>query len=111
MTQNEMKEFVETHRNCVPQKNHKFDTWNIEKQFKMIQFYIESDKQKRLYGDLSREARRFVTLCAHAHFTVADYLKIIEIAKSRMDDARKQQIDDIDSQIAKLQALKESLNK
>lgn len=111
MTQDEMKEFVEKNRASVPSKNRKFDTWTIEKQFKMMQYYIEADKQKKLYGDLSREARRFVTLCSHAHFTATDYMKIIEIAKSKMEDARKKQIDDIDAQIARLQELKDSLNK
>ena len=111
MNETEMMQFVKENRNQVPSRNHKFDTWTIEKQYKMLLWYIESDKQKKLYGDLTREARKFVTLCSHTHFTATDYAKIIEIAKSRMEDARQQQIDDIDAQIARLQEIKNSLNK
>ena len=105
-----LEAMIEDNLSIVPKNQRKkFDTLTLEQKAKKIQFYIDMQKLKEDARIKNSVLNRVKEVFDKRHATVDDAKEVIKFAQEFVDNFRQHQIEEIDKQIAELEAIKESL--
>ena len=108
--ENEAQQFVTENINVVPKNQmKKFNSLKLEDQVKKIQFYFDI-KRLREDGKIKNSVPNKVKeLFEHKKATIQDAKDVIKYCSEFIDGFKQREIEKLDAEIAKLQAMKQSI--
>lgn len=109
--ENEAQQFVTENINVVPKNQmKKFNSLKLEDQVKKIQFYFDIKKLREDAKIKNSIPNRVKDLFEVKHGTVEDAKAVMRYCQEFIDTFKQREIEKLDEEIKKLQAMKESLN-
>lgn len=106
----EMEQFVNDNIGIVPTMMKKrFLKLTIEEQVKKIEFYKERQKWMEEYKEKNRVVNRVKEIFEKKKATVQDAKEVMKYCQDFLDSFKQREIEKLDEQIAKLEAMKKSL--
>lgn len=111
INEKELQQFVEENINLVPKNQmKKFNGMSLEGKVSRIKFYQDMIKLKEDAKIKNSIPNKVKDLFELKHGTVEDAKAVMKFCEDFISSYRDKQIADIDAEIAKLQAMKQSLN-
>ena len=109
MTENEMKEFVTANMEIVPKnQTKKFNALTLEEKVTKIQFYIDIQKLRedaRIKNSVPNKVKELFD----KRGTVEDAKEVLKFCSDFIDGFKQREIEKLDAEIARLQAMKQSI--
>lgn len=109
-TKEQMEQFIAENINFVPNnRKNKFKARTLEQQYEDIQYYMERAK---MWEDLRQKnsiENKVKEMMVRRHATIEDAEKVINICKEFISSYKDEQIAKIDEEIARLTAMKQSI--
>lgn len=103
-------QFINENIHMVPKNQmKKFQTLDIDGQVDKIQFYFDMQKMKDEWKEKNRMVNRVKDLFEKRHGTVEDAKDVMRYMQDFIDTAKEREIAKLDEEIAKLEAMKKSL--
>lgn len=103
-------QFIKKNIMSVPRlRIKKFQSLDIDGQVVQLQHYIEQKKLRDEYVEKNKLENKVAALFEQRHGTVEDAKNIIKYMQNFIDSAKEREIAKLDEEIAKLEAMKKSL--
>ncbi len=107
---NEAVQFINENINVVPKIMYKrFMNLSVEEQVAKIKHYIQRNKQIEEWREHSKMVNRVKDLFEKRHATVQDAQEVMKYCTEFINNFKQTEIDRLDAEIAKLQAMKNSI--
>lgn len=109
-TKEMMEQFIAENINVVPNnRKNKFAAKSLEDQYADIQHYLDRAKMWAEAREKNRIENKVREMMDRRHATIEDAEKIINICKEFISSYKDEQIAKIDEEIARLTAMKQSI--
>lgn len=110
MSENEMVEFVNNNINVVPKnQSKKFNALELKDKVTKIQFYIDMQRMREDAKIKNSVPNKVKELFEHKKATIQDAKDVIKFCSEFIDGFKQREIEKLDAEIAKLQAMKTQL--
>lgn len=107
---NEAVQFINANIDMVPKIMYKrFMNLSMEEQAEKIKYYIERQKQIELSIEKNKVVSKVKDLFIKKHATIQDAKDVMKYCTEFIDSYKQAEIDRLDAEIAKLQAMKNSI--
>ena len=105
-----MVEFINANSEFIPARSvEKFKTFDIEKQYHKMQWYIKSNQMKNEMKDKNVLAVRVQRMFDAKNASVEDAQAVIEFCNGYIEEMKQKTLSDIEKEIERLMQLKETL--
>lgn len=110
MSEQEMVEFITANEHVVPKnQSKKFNGMELKDKVLKIQFYLDIQKLKEDAKIKNSIPNKVKDLFEAKHGTVEDAKSVIKFCTEFIDSFKAREIERLDTEIAKLEAMKQSL--
>ena len=110
MSEHEMVEFVNMYSNIVPKNQiKKFNGLELKEKVAKIKFYQDIIKMKEDAREKNKLINRVKDLFDKRHATVDEVREVMNYCNEFIESFKEREIERLDAEIAKLQAMKQSL--
>lgn len=109
-TKEMMEQFIAENINTVPARQmKKFEKLTTEKKYEKLQFFIEQQKMWEEAAEKNKLVHKVEELMRKKHATIQDAIDVMAMCSEYIESAKHNEIDRIDEEIARLTAMKESI--
>lgn len=106
----EMVDYINSHSDLVPRNRIKmFADLSMEEQYKQLQKWEQSKRWREEAIEANRIVNKVKDLFEHRNGNVEDAKDVMRFCQDFIDNVKQREIDKLDAEIAKLQAMKKSL--